>query len=324
MSKNGKRRNAANERARYTEEPHWAAAPGIDRGMTHGLDTCTPEQRRFRALFALFALNTHSVPPSLVIDGDDRALVTRGVSRLMCYNISFSPRYNDFVVLSDIHDHIIQSVISSSVREHGIPGLRPADADPNGAWLLFRHMPTGATLRFQYLDRHDKFGRIPRYWDGGSRWPECRRDRGISLDERESMRCVPPMSNDAERLLAGLASRLWTRSEAERWGVGGLVWYPFQRGIGTGSEQFTYLWGRGNDWVLRWGGPSSTPASHVAKALTHEVIGIQGAMVLARSARQALVQLGEARLRLEFRYVNSRSSEILAEAKAEAKARAAS
>jgi hypothetical protein len=113
------------------------------------------------------------------------------------------------------------------------------------------------------------------------------------------------MHEDAERLLAGLVARITCWHKREGWAVSRLTHDDLvDRQRHSGDHNFLHLWGGDTDWVLRWGGSRSVPATDVARALTHDIIGVTGASYVSTGADQAEVRLGKARLVLEVHQVS--------------------
>ncbi|WP_143261507.1 hypothetical protein [Allokutzneria sp. NRRL B-24872] len=220
----------------------------------------------------------------------------------MANDIRFSPRYDEFAILTEMADHLLQTITSATGQGvHGIPGLRPLEAANNGEYLKFLHLPTQAILSFRHFDYFAPNQRAPeRFFD--SHWRSVNRSCEMTERERSRWNDVPVLHPDAERLLAGLISRLWTRSKTERWAVSALTRDAFDRKDFTGSgDDYRYLDGRGTTLHLRWGGMFAVPAVDVAHCLTHPRIGIAGAQAVCHTDNTAEVRLGEACLMLERR-----------------------
>ena len=146
MSKSSGVRKPARIRAAHTEEPKWFAERAIRKvgqegslkGYDLGFDRCPAAQRRFLAIMSLFLLNTDEPPPDVVESPAHKLVRRNSISRLLCYTMTFSPQYDEFMILSDMPDHIIQSV--------RVPGLRRNWVGDKQDWLLLTHAPTGALL----------------------------------------------------------------------------------------------------------------------------------------------------------------------------------
>ncbi|MGY1984137.1 hypothetical protein [Nocardia gipuzkoensis] len=247
------------------------------------------QQRRLRALLALSLLNTPDVPREVVESDDAHVLRWRNASRLMADRFIFSPRCDDLVVLSRMPGHLAQKV-------RNFPGIRRHDVDFDHSSLELSHIPTGSSLSFQYsLGRHrhtcDKYVLLGKF-------DNIPTDRDLTEDEEQTLAALPPITPDAETLLAGLTARLWISSPPEGWAVSALVDDPLRRER-YDVDDFVYLWGHGADWVLRWGGWHPVPASDVATALTHPLVGIVGAAAAQSRPDSAKVTLGRATLHLE-------------------------
>ncbi|MEV0544142.1 hypothetical protein [Nocardia salmonicida] len=242
---------------------------------------------------ALFLLNSSEPPADLAESLPHRTIRQSSISRLLSYTMIFSPRYDEFVILSDMPDHIIQSA--------RMPGLRRNRVDGEQHSLLLDHVPTSARVRFCPWNSHNASHQrdlkvYPLHFD------EMSDEWALRGAERAVVDAVPEIHHDSEVLLAGLLSRLWLSSKREGWAVSGLTsdalrrWEKHDHEYG---DEFVYLWGSDSDWVLRWGGLGSVPAVDVARALTHEVVGIDGAHALHRGVDRSEVRLGRARLVLE-------------------------
>ncbi|NUS43495.1 MAG: hypothetical protein HOQ24_07400 [Mycobacteriaceae bacterium] len=214
--------------------------------------------------------------------------------------MTFSPQFDDFTILSDMPDHIIQSV--------RMPGLRRTSVGDNQDWLLLTHAPTGARVRFFPWEQHHPSHRrdlkvYPLFFE------DLSADMSLTEEEQVALDAVPEMHLDSEQLLAGLVSRLWVSSKREKWAVSGLTWDVLGRTLESSSSfesptadlgiHFRYLWGSGTEWLLRWGGEGSVPAADVARALTHRNIGIEGAQAAHLGPYRSEVRLGKATLALE-------------------------
>lgn len=301
MSASTRRRTAA-RRATFTGEANAQAALAV-RGDSHGLDDCSPEQRRFRAVLALLLLNGRD-------DGrrEDSYLDARypgrhyfaawGMSRLRSYTITYSAQYNELVLISDIHAHLTAPLCPRPNPEQlvGLPGLRPLDRDPAGKWYRFTHVPTGGILRLQGIGRPLHWGPSPEaahYWD--------KMDQLSELHDTETLaaQLIAPMHPDAEQLLAALTARLTLEDPDEAWAVGGLTWDTLRRpDLGSRDDTHNYLWGHDSTWKLRWGGPGSVPAADVGIALTHPFIGLRGATMQTADDGSTTVRFGAASLEM--------------------------
>ncbi len=291
---NSGRRKAAHVRARYSEEPKWLAESSIRGKLDLGFDRCTDAQRQFRAATSLFLLNTDQLPQDVAESSAHEVVRQGSISHLLCYTMTFSPQYDEFVILSDMPDHIVQSA--------GIPGLRRNCVGEKQDSLLLTHVPTGARVRFcRWETDHPSHKRdlrvYPRHFNN------LLDDAALTQKEQLALDAVPEMHPDSERLLAGLVSRLWLSSRQEGWAVPGLTWDALMRlykPVGARPDlHFRYLWGSGTEWLLRWGGLASVPAVDVAQALTHRVVGIHGAEAVHHGANRSEVRYGQARLVLE-------------------------
>lgn len=107
-------------RLSHTNEPRWAATPGIGRGKTHGLDTCVTAQTLCRAALALFVINQGRCPnanPFLQSVSPGRDFITRwGVSSLARATVSWSSRYRELIITSDAPDDVVSTLRIHSRR----------------------------------------------------------------------------------------------------------------------------------------------------------------------------------------------------------------
>ncbi|WP_329072776.1 hypothetical protein [Amycolatopsis sp. NBC_01480] len=228
-------------------------------------------------------------------------------------DVVVSPQYNDLSILTHLPDHLVRCLADTADDSgHGIPGLRPLMVEGSGDALLLTHLPTGALLRMRYHDPDMPKERTPP-WFHPTKWRRLRRDIALGAQERNILDAIPPMRVDTVDLLAGLVARLTCQSEEEGWAVGWLVRDPIPRRFREQSEfDFTQLWGGEDHWTLRWGGYGAVPASDVARALTHPVIGILDARATKSSETRAEVRLRKACLTLEVHDIPA--SEYLASA----------
>ncbi|MEU8898975.1 hypothetical protein [Nocardia sp. NPDC048505] len=302
MSNSSALRKPAQLRAKYTEEPKWFAERAIrkvDRGGSSkaydlGFDRCLAAQQRFRAIMSLFLLNTDEPPLDVDESPAHKLIRHKSISRLLCYTMTFSPQYDEFMILSDMPDHIIQSVRMPGLRRHCIGDKQDS--------LLLSHVPTGARVRFcRWETSHPSHRRDLRVYP--LHFNDVPADTALVDEERAALEAVPEMHPDSERLLAGLVSRVWLSSKREGWAVSGLTWDALGRSFEPFETQpdfhFRYLWGSGTEWLLRWSGWGSVPTADVARALTHDHVGLEGARAVHDGPNRSVVRLGHARLVLE-------------------------
>lgn len=285
----------------HSSEPPWEARYGV-RGKSIGFDTDDRAQQRMRAQLALMLLNSGESPQELVEANDNRGYLWRDVYGLMVNSLVFSPRFNDLAVFSDMPGHFVGKI-------RNFPGIRFEHADLEHDALVLKHLPTGANLSFRYWPNHRPGMR--------EQCPEptlvgkvhsLRQTLELEDKEKLALSCIPAMTEDAERLLAGLVSRLYLSSPTERWAVGALIDDPLRRPRPKSSAfGFTYCWGYGRDWVVRWGGGRhAVPAEDVVRALTHPVVGLAEATVGRQEPDRAEVCFGDATLRLERHFPRDR------------------
>jgi hypothetical protein len=122
----------------------------------------------------------------------------------------------------------------------------------------------------------------------------------IGVRERSVLDAIPSMHPDAECLLAGLTARLTCWHKEQRWAVSRLVHDDIAgRQFDCEGWTFLHLWGEDAEWILRWSGYGSVPAADVARAFTHEIVGLPKATAEVRTADRAELRLGRATLVLE-------------------------
>jgi hypothetical protein len=194
-------------RAEYTREVPAQAEFGIARGGALGLDECTEEQQRLRALIALGVLNyglTQAPPGRWGM-----------LYRLPGYSIVFSPLWNRFVLIFPGErepDKMVNYLVPGPDGSFGLPGLRICARRRNGRTIVCRHLPTGALLEITSLKVREPLSARE------SLPPDQLRD--LTGHERQALAELPPMTRDARRLLAALAVRLTTCDAHGRWAVG--------------------------------------------------------------------------------------------------------
>jgi hypothetical protein len=286
------RRRMIAQRRKSTGETTEQAAPGVQ-GRSHGLDECSREQRRFRAVLAVLMLNEHT-------DHNlGQGMVARCIaSSVLRQTIHLSARPDELVVLSAIPHHLIQKVLPRDVAStvHGIPGLRCLDADPKGRWYRFLHVGTGGILRLQYAGPTPEeycFRPEPGWPDS---WNPVAPVQALTQNETTVLAQIPAMHEDLETLLAGLIVRLSCKDPDDRWALGELDWDPLHRKRPKAVTYRRYLWGSGTDWILHYNGP--IPADDIAAALTDAHIGIAGARIADRRDSLVQVECGTASLEI--------------------------
>lgn len=255
-----------------------------------------------RAQLALLLLNSGEPPQELVEANDNRGHLWRDTYGLMVNTLVFSPRFNDLAVFSSMPGHFVGKI-------HNFPGIRFERVDSKHDALVLKHLPTGGNLSLRYWPSHHPrmreqcpeptlLGKV----DSLRRTPELEDEEKLALSR------IPAMTEDAERLLAGLLSRLYLHCPTERWAVGALIDDPLRRPRPKGSAfGFTYCWGHGRDWVVRWGGGRhAVPVEDVARALTHPVVGLAKATIGRHEQDRAEVCFGDATLHLERHFPSDR------------------
>ncbi|MFK0183337.1 hypothetical protein ACIQV1_03885 [Streptomyces rubiginosohelvolus] len=281
-------RSIARTRMQYLGEPRSAALDAVPRDSSLGLDTCSPEQRRLRALLALGLFNRpgHWQP--------HRGVAAWGLHTLVAYDIIVSPRFNRLVLITPVPHNVAPYLLPSGEGGSALPGLRLEELRGRRTYVA-RHLPTGAQLVIT--------GNPSGTWSGKPR-PSLRGDfhtvdKPITEAEQAQLGEVPELSDDAERLLAGLACRIAAQDAEGRWAIGNWFSDPLRRPgwlRGEGEDRYAkQLRGAGHDWAFRWNG--FPYVDDVAASLTASPIGVDGAV--AHDAGDHLeIRLGAATLRL--------------------------
>ncbi|WDN51588.1 hypothetical protein [Streptomyces clavuligerus] len=204
-----------------------------------------------------------------------------------------SPQFNRIVLIADA-PHNVAPYLLPRGRRTALPGLRLESFQGRHTYLA-RHLPTGAQLVVT--------GNASGTW-GGARRSAPRRfrttDDCLTAQEHAELDLVPEISDAAARLLAGLICRITAKDPHGDWAVGWFV-DPLDRDGWNCSDEVPFekkLSGSQDLWTLRWNGLPY--ADDVATALTHDPIGIPGAVV-HDTGDQVEVRLGPAVLRLSAR-----------------------
>jgi hypothetical protein len=282
-------------RAQYTGESKAAARSAIDNetGLL-GLDHCSDEQRAFRALLALALFNGN------VYTGPTARWCFAVVAS---YDPVMSPRRDQLVMIAErAPDNVAARLLATRGAEsRGVPGLRhEASYTCHGRRSLrLRHLPTGAWMTITGdpagCERGDRRGYKP-----SRRYLTV--DDDLTTHEHRTLASVPPMSEDATALLAGLVSRYNLGDRRRRWATS-LSWDPLQRPelerrrdpdvMRHGAVR--RLWGHGDSWRFHWTGYPEP--RDLAMALTQLEPGIRGA-ICTRVHGTYWVTLGTATLEL--------------------------
>ncbi|MFC9735269.1 hypothetical protein ACFWGM_36865 [Streptomyces roseolus] len=272
----------ARSRALYTGETLTSAKSGVARNRSLGLDDCLPAQRAFRFLLALGYLNN-----------DPRAYEGPAgwhVAVLSAYTVTFSPRWNRLVIIADVPDNVTRRLLRGPVGGSGLPGLR--FLEHRGSSYVLRHLPTGAELVITGNASGRPEGRLSEpHFDALS--------TAVPVTEAEAgqLHGVPEATEDAQRLLAGVLTRVTARDPHRSWAIGNWFYDPLTRPgwLDMNHRQYRTLLGRGDHWVLSWG--AIPYESDLVAALTDPVVGIAGAG-RERDSGDTVVTLGGATLRL--------------------------
>lgn len=281
------KRDSVQVRVESLGEHRESARAGVARDGSHGIDHCTPEQRRLRALLALGIFNTYGTsttyPPA-----------RWGLSSLVAYNIAVSPRYDRLVLISHVPHNVVSYLLPRDARHACLPGLRLEDRRGPGTYIK-RHVPTGAEL----IVTGERDGRWPRVTNRRSSTDFLPLSQPLSAQEQDWLDELPEINEAAERLMAGLVCRIAARSRRD-WALGNWFYDPLDRPgsrteRGRGFEE-RRLWGAGKQWLLEW---HRFPFEEdVAAALSEPPIGLAGATQV-RAGASTDVRLERARLTLQ-------------------------
>ncbi|GHF32623.1 hypothetical protein [Streptomyces morookaense] len=271
MPKNSK--TIARARMQYLGEPREAALAAVPRDKSLGLDTCSPGQRRLRALLALGLFNrSASWPPR-------QAAAAWGLHTLVAYDIIASPRYNRLVLITDVPHNVAPYLLPSRDGGSSLPGLRLEEFRGHRTYIA-RHLPTGAQLVIT--------GNPSGTWAGeprpSPRWDFYGVGQPLTSPEQAQLEQLSTMSDEAELLLAGLTSRIAAQDADGNWAIGNWFSDPLMRPgwLSDGSEDRyeKELYGSGSQWTFRWNG--FPYVEDVAASLTAPLVGIRGAVALDR------------------------------------------
>ena len=275
------RRRLIAARCRLTGEFKAAVAPLIGRDGSHGLDDCTDEQRRFRTQLALFLLNA---APAEGWNSHERHVAAQRVWSAWAALERFLPYRDTLVVTTSSPGALRRALIGrTSNADEGMPGLRYDHTDPPS----FVHIPTKATLRVHVLPK-------PLPTPG---MPLCGASNGQSLAitsrEQRLLDTLPPITVDAEQLLAALLVRL---PLADPDGIWTLSKNHLPQAAESPDANSHFLIGDGASWHYRWNG--SIRAFDIAAALTDTVTGLADATAVLRPGHPLTVSYRAAKLNL--------------------------
>ncbi|MEV7197752.1 hypothetical protein AB0N81_39070 [Streptomyces sp. NPDC093510] len=281
------RKMAARTRSLYTGEGFDAAKAGIARDHSAGLDACAPGQRKLRALLALGLLNRgydYSTPAGW------------HMATLSAYTITASPRFHRMVLITDVPHNVVDYLLPEPNGVGGLPGLRVEELRGYGTYVM-RHLPTNA----QFVVTNNPSGK-PAGARSESYVDFFTVDAPLTPDEREQLAGVPPMTEHAQCLLAGVFCRISARDPHRGWAIGNWFYDPLRRPGWLDNDRSLgedrNLQGAGDSWELRW--DSYPYPDDLAAAMTDSVIGIPGARTVSAHDNLAIT-LGSATLRLRSR-----------------------
>ncbi|GDY52234.1 hypothetical protein SVIO_028570 [Streptomyces violaceusniger] len=208
---NSMKKRTAHARKAYSGEVYEAALAGIPNDRTHGLDSCTPGQRKMNALLALGLFNRgeQGAPPAKWM-----------LSTLTWYTITVSPRWNHLVFITDAPDNVTRYLVPHGDSTPRLPGMRLRAIHDYRTYAL-EHVPTGARLVVSSRSDGKTHGERE-----SSHFDFRTLDDPLDPVEERQLADVPPMGDAAQTLLAGMAVRM---SMTDPRGGG-------RRGTGTGTR----------------------------------------------------------------------------------------
>ncbi|MFE3109616.1 hypothetical protein ACFXKJ_20390 [Kitasatospora indigofera] len=281
----------AHTRMHFLSEPKQAALAAVPRDGTLGIDTCSREQLRLRALLALGLFNrAGNWQPH-------RGGAAWGLHTLVAYDIVVSAQFDQLVLITDVPHNVAPYLLPRPDGVTGLPGLRLDEVRGSRTYLA-RHQPTGGRIVIT--------GNRSGTWSAppcpSPRWDFLTADIPLAGTERSQLARLPEIGEEAAQLLAGLVCRLAARDPQGGWAIGNWFSDPLARPGWTdngGVDRYEkQLGGPGHRWTLRWSGfPFS---DDVADSLTSAPIGIPGA-VKQIVGDHIDVRLGPAVLRLSGR-----------------------
>lgn len=288
------RRRRRDVRRSFTREDKISAERGLGRHCL-GLDSCSPGQRRFRALLALHLFNRYEGMPGHVN--------VYSAHVFLSYTMIASPEHDRmvFIVPSAVRNAFGRLISSPYDLQLGMPGLRLVVGDWSTTFHAI-HLPTDARVVFASRSDFEPLSAVLR--SGGNLTEQQTRsfpfsDVPLSEDEQLSLDRIPPMTTEIETLLAALVVRISARDPRRTWDIGNWWGDPLrrpQRGQSQKSRE-RFLWGSGDRWTLRWN-EDPYPEDLLA-SLTHPEIGVAGASSKKTGSGWA-IRLGRSELSLDY------------------------
>lgn len=290
----------AEARSEYTgEEPH-QARKGVGRRAGRieqlGMDSCSDGQRRFRAQLAVHIFNC-GTPIGLPGIGD-----VASTFDFLSYTMTVSPRFDliQFAIPGAVENAVGRLTAPLGQLEFAVPGLRLAAAAFQHTYYMI-HIPTGAHVVFSKHSHFYSQEEIVAKGEPLRRHIDSFVPLGVPLQaaEERQLAATPPMTADAEVLLAGLVARIDVEDPGGDWATGGWWTDRLRREPPAGYRLVgpTYLWGSGAQWVLRWSG-HPYPVDIIG-CLTDPRFGIRGAHA-SGTGNNRVIRLGDASLSLEY------------------------
>lgn len=277
-----RRKAAARLRALYTGEKSAAAEAGVARDHSIGLDICRSDQHEVRALLAIGLLNQGV---------DYGGPAGWQLSVLSTYTFTVSPRFERLVLITDVPDNVANRLLRRPGGKTGLPGLRLEERRGHGSYIL-RHLPTYA----QIVVTRNSFG-APTGARNEPYFNCMTTETPLTDTERDELAMVPRMTAEAQRLLAGVFSRIGARDPHGTWAVGNWFYDPLERPGWPDSARSPFevrkLHGAEDHWELQW---NAFPyPEDLAAAMTGPIVGIPGAKAIS-AAGDLIITLGGATL----------------------------
>ncbi|MEV4600797.1 hypothetical protein AB0K15_25800 [Amycolatopsis sp. NPDC049253] len=291
------RRKLRDIRRSYTGEDKASAAAGVGRGGL-GLDLCSPQQRRFRALLALFLFNANV--PDTPFDDQHSA------NAFLAYTMTVSPRFDTLVCLvPGAVENAVGRLLASpgpDSLQYGVPGLRVEAAVDFRTYHLV-HLPTGAKM---VVASRPDFPLLSDIQNAGPHLDTWSANTFVGADipladvEREALSRLPAMPAGIERILAALVTRLDARDPARKWAVGNWWYDPLGRPFPPGYRHNgkISLWGQRPKWALRWNGWPRP--EDIVGCLTAPIVGVDRLTARQLSPAEFVIELDGCSLSLKY------------------------
>ncbi|WP_370934545.1 hypothetical protein [Amycolatopsis sp. cg13] len=291
------RRKLKDIRRLYTGEDKASAKAGVGRGDL-GLDRCSPRQRRFRALLAVYLFNANMANTPFGSQHSANAFLS--------YGMTVSPWFDTLIcVVPRAVENAVGRLLASPTDgdlQYGIPGLRVTAAADFRTYHLV-HLPTGAKMVLASRPDFPPVSEIQRTGSYHETW-SAKHYVGAEIPltevERKALSRISSMPSGIERILAALVARLDARDPSGKWALG-MWWYdplirPHPLEYRRGRK--IALWGQGSTWELRWNGWPSP--EDLTACLTAPVIGVPRLTAAQRSPSEWVITLDGCQLTLTY------------------------